>query len=89
MLWFGTASTLEDRFVELLAENPDATRLNLRLDRLGRIDLSGALVLDAVIKDARLAGLEVHVSGAPPQARRVLGRVLDVPIVMPGTRLET
>jgi sulfate permease, SulP family len=80
VLWFGTARRLEDTFVQLLAEHPDATRLNLRLNRLGRIDLSGALVLDAVVKDARLAGLQVQVSGAPPQARRVLGRVLDVPI---------
>lgn len=80
VLWFGTARGLEDRFVQLLAEHPEVTRLNLRLNRLGRIDLSGALVLDAVVKDARAAGLEVQVSGAPPQARRVLGRVLDVPI---------
>lgn len=80
VLWFGTAQGLEDRFVQLLAAHPDATRLNLRLDRLGRIDLSGALVLDAIVKDAIAAGLDVQVSGAPPQARRVLGRVLDVPI---------
>ena len=43
VLWFGTARSLEDRFLELLARHRDARRLVVRLDRLGRIDLTGAL----------------------------------------------
>lgn len=76
VLWFGTARSLEDRFLELLAEYPDTERLILRLDRLGRIDLTGALALKSLIDDARGAGLSVTVEGSPSHAARVLRRVL-------------
>ena len=76
VLWFGTARVLEDRFVELLARHPESHRLVVRLDRLGRIDLSGALALKKVIDDARGAGLEVTVEGSPAHAARILRRVL-------------
>lgn len=76
VLWFGTAHSLEDRFLDLLAAHPDAARLRLRLDNLGRIDLSGALTLRTLVRDARAAGIHVELTGAPPQARRVLRRVL-------------
>jgi SulP family sulfate permease len=77
VLWFGTARVLEDRFVELLAQNPETRKLSIRLDGLGRIDLTGALALKSLIEDARGAGLEVSVSGAPLHANRLLRRVLD------------
>ena len=76
VLWFGTARLLEDRFLQLLAANPKASRLDVRLDRLGRIDLTGALALKSLIEDARNAGLEVAVHGAPAHARRIVHRVL-------------
>jgi SulP family sulfate permease len=76
VLWFGTARSLEDRFLDLLAAHPDARRLVVRLDRLGRIDLTGALALKTLIEDARGAGLEVSVEGSPAHAERILGRVL-------------
>jgi len=76
VLWFGTARLLEDRFVDLLAAHPDAKQFVLRLDGLGRIDLTGALALKTLIDDARGAGLDVSVLGAPLHASRVLRRVL-------------
>jgi sulfate permease, SulP family len=76
VLWFGTARILEDRFLDLLAAHPDARQLVVRLDRLGRIDLTGALALKTLIEDARGAGLEVSVEGSPAHAARILGRVL-------------
>ncbi len=76
VLWFGTARNLEDRFLELLALHPDARELVVRLDRLGRIDLTGALALEALLDDARAAGLAVRVEGSPAHAARILGRVL-------------
>jgi len=76
VLWFGTARDLEDRFLDLLAAHPDARRLVVRLDRLGRIDLTGALALNTLLEDARGAGLEVSVEGSPAHAERILGRVL-------------
>ncbi|HSP73069.1 MAG TPA: hypothetical protein VLN26_11905, partial [Gaiellaceae bacterium] len=76
VLWFGTARSLEDRFVDLLAAHPDARRLVVRLDGLGRIDLTGALALKTLIADARGAGLDVSVEGSPAHASRILRRVL-------------
>lgn len=76
VLWFGTARGLEDRFLDLLAAHPDARTLVIRLDRLGRIDLTGALALKTLIDDARGAGLEVSVEGSPAHAARILRRVL-------------
>jgi SulP family sulfate permease len=76
VLWFGTARSLEDRFLELLAAHRDTRRLVVRLDRLGRIDLTGALALKTLIDDARGAGLTVTVEGSPAHAARVLRRVL-------------
>ncbi len=77
VLWFGTARSLEDRFLDLLAAHPDARRLVIRLDRLGRIDLTGALALKTLIDDARGAGLEVSVEGLPAHSARILNRVLE------------
>jgi sulfate permease, SulP family len=76
VLWFGTARSLEDRFLDLLAAHPGARRLVVRLDRLGRIDLTGALALKTLVADARGAGLEVSIEGSPAHAERILGRVL-------------
>ena len=76
VLWFGTANSLEDRFVDLLAAHPEARLLVVRLDRLGRIDLSGAFALRTMIADAEAAGLTVAVEGTPAHASRILGRVL-------------
>jgi SulP family sulfate permease len=76
VLWFGTARSLEDRFVDLLAAHPGAKELVIHLDGLGRIDLTGALALKTLIADARGAGLDVRVRGTPLHAGRVLRRVL-------------
>jgi sulfate permease, SulP family len=76
VLWFGTARSLEDRFLDLLAAHPDARRLVVRLDRLGRVDLTGALALKTLIDDARGAGLAVAVEGLPAHSARILTHVL-------------
>jgi sulfate permease, SulP family len=76
VLWYGTAQKLDDRFIDLLAQNPDAQRLDIHLLRLGRIDLTGALALKKVISDAKRAGLTVEVGPVPAVAAPLLGRVL-------------
>lgn len=81
VLWFGTARRLEDRFSDLLAEHPTATELVVRLDGLGRIDLSGALTLRSLLADAADAGLQTTVSDVPRHAERILGRVLPTAAV--------
>ena len=76
VLWFGTARVLEDRFLELLAAHPETRTLVVRVDRLGRIDLTGALALEKLVADARGAGLAVSVEGSPAHAARILRGVL-------------
>jgi SulP family sulfate permease len=76
VLWFGSAQVLEDRVLRALVDHPDARRLVVHLDGLGRIDLSGALTLRQLLRDARGAGLDVAVEDVPPRAERVVTRVV-------------
>jgi len=78
VLWFATARLLEDRLVDLLAAHPDTRELVIRLDRLGRIDLTGALALRTLISDAHAAGLSVSVEGSPAHSARVVHRVIGI-----------
>ena len=75
VLWFASARALEDKFVSALAEHPGAEALVIHLDGLGRIDLTGALALKALLDDARAAGLDLEVEGPPPHALPLLRRV--------------
>jgi SulP family sulfate permease len=81
VLFFASAPPIEKTFSDLLAAHPDAERLVLHCDGLGRIDLTGALALQAVLEEARLAGVAVDLVDVPPHARRVLSGVL--PGVLP------
>jgi sulfate permease, SulP family len=74
VLWFATAADLQERLIELLEGHPDAARLRLALDGLGRIDLTGAMTLGHVLDDIRGAGMTIEVTGVPPQARGLLER---------------
>lgn len=76
VLYFGSAPGLEARFTELLAASPRARRLVVHLDGLGRVDVSGALTLRALLDDARRAGLDAEVVDVPYQSRKIVGRVL-------------
>ncbi|HET8680867.1 MAG TPA: SulP family inorganic anion transporter, partial [Micromonosporaceae bacterium] len=76
VLYFASAPPIEERLTRLLAERPHANRLVLHCDGLGRIDLTGALALRAVLDDARAAGLTVELVDVAPQARRIVSRVL-------------
>ena len=79
VIWFGTAPGLEDRLVRLLADHPDARRLVIHLDGVGRLDHSGALALRNVLEFARDAGLQVSVDDVPAHAGRIAAAMLDVP----------
>jgi hypothetical protein len=49
----------------------------VHLDGLGRIDVSGALGLRDLLDQAEEAGLHTAVEDVPPQARKIVRRVLD------------
>ena len=77
VLWFGSAAILEQMAAERLASEPDAERLIIHLEGLGRIDLTGALALGEFIAGAKEAGSDVELEGVPAHAERILRGVLD------------
>jgi SulP family sulfate permease len=77
VLYFASAPLLEDRFGELLHNHPDARHLRVHVDGLGRVDITGALALRALLADAAAAGLDARVVDIPPQAEKIIRRVLD------------
>ena len=80
VLWFATASGVEDAMLRELANHPDAECLVVHVDGLGRVDLTGALALRSLRREAEEAGLAVRVEGdAPGRSAEILARVLSRP----------
>ncbi|MDQ3327024.1 MAG: SulP family inorganic anion transporter [Chloroflexota bacterium] len=76
VLWFATAQDLWDRCVTLLAHHPQARRVVVHLDGLGRVDLSGMLALKGFVQDAQAGGIDVVIADVPPQTERLVRDVL-------------
>jgi len=76
VLWFGSAPILEKAVQEHLAQARGARRVVLHLEGLGRIDLTGALVLKQLGEDIERGGMVFEMKGCPPQAHAILGAVL-------------
>lgn len=77
VLWFASATILEDRMIGALAAHPDAQRMVVHFGGLGRIDTSGALTVSRFLSEARKRGLDVRLEGVPPQARRFVEPVFE------------
>jgi SulP family sulfate permease len=75
VLWFGSASSLEEEFTALLAAHPAVRDVRLHLGGLGRIDLSAAMMLKQLLEDAKHAGLDVELLEVPPMAKSWVERV--------------
>ena len=80
VLYFGSAPAVERTINALLAEHPEVRRLVLHLDSVGRLDLTGALMLRDVLEDFEAAGREFQICGARAHAARLLTRVLGIPL---------
>jgi SulP family sulfate permease len=76
VLFFGSAPALEEALVASLADHPEATRLILRLDRLGRIDYTGAVALRNVAEEGERAGLQVEFQNIPARSERLVRLVM-------------
>lgn len=76
VLYFGSAPSVEREVNQLLAEHEELGRLVVHLDRLGRVDLTGALMLRDLLQEVRSGGVEVHVVDAKEHIGRILARVL-------------
>ena len=87
LLHFGAVQRLEDQMRELLAEHPDVDRLVVHLGRVGRTDVTGALVLRRLLREAAAQGLTVRLADITAPSRKILGRVLEddaqLPDVLP------
>ncbi len=57
-------------------EAEDAKSVVMNLRGLGRIDITGALVLRQLKEDLARAGVQVDFTEVPDQAKRLLGEVL-------------
>jgi sulfate permease, SulP family len=77
VLYFGSVASLERTFMAILHDHPEARRLVVHLDGLGRVDVTGALALSSLLAEAEEAGLSACVVEVPPQAARIVARVLD------------
>ena len=77
VLWFGSAHQLEAAFERLLEAHQGVSSLVLDAAALGRVDLSGSLLLAELIERAHERGLAAEVRGLEPHMQRVLGRVQE------------
>jgi SulP family sulfate permease len=77
VLYFGSAPGVERAVTQLIAEHEEVQRIVVHLGRLGRVDLTGALMLRDVLNEVRLSGVEVQLEGAKGHAARILARVLQ------------
>lgn len=75
VLYFGSAPGLETKVLAEIADRPQVGQVVLELQRLGRIDLTGGLVLRAICRDLGRAGVDVSISGVQPQWQQLVEAV--------------
>ena len=84
LLHFGAVQRLEDQVRDLLAEHPEVDRLVVHLGRVGRTDVTGALVLRRLLREAAGRGITVRLEDLTATSRKILGRVLEGDPALPG-----
>ena len=72
VLWFGSAHDLENALQKILAQPQRAKKLKVDLTRVGRIDLSGAMVLHRLLEDAERSGIQVETEGLSSRTKELL-----------------
>ncbi|MBJ73301.1 MAG: hypothetical protein CMN31_18565 [Sandaracinus sp.] len=75
VVWFASAPLFRQALARELAAHPGARDVRIELGAVGRVDLTGALMLQEVVDRGAEVGLEVQLDDVPPHARRILGRV--------------
>lgn len=79
VLYFGSTPPLEHRLLAEISAHPDIDRVVIHLGRVGRLDLTGALMLRDTVADAAVRGIRVDFVDAAPAQAELLARVLDDP----------
>ena len=77
VLWFGSAPILEKALLQSLNRASGVKTVVLDLGGLGRVDVTGALVLRQLKKNVERAGLSVVFNNVPAHAHRVMTEVVD------------
>ncbi len=77
VLWFGAAQVLQDAILDALAGHPEARGLVLHLDAIGRLDITGAMALRAVLDEARRSEMSAEVVGVQERDRRLVDGVVE------------
>ena len=77
VLYFGSAHLLEDQVTGLLSDHPDVDHLVIHMDRLGRVDVTGALALRSLIEHLDGIGVTTEVADLTPTSRKIVDRVLS------------
>ena len=80
VLYFGSAPAVERTLDALITEHPDVARVVVHLDGVGRLDLTGALMLRDLVEEAEIAGRDLEIQGANTHAANLLTRVLGVAV---------
>jgi SulP family sulfate permease len=80
VLYFGSAPAVERTLTTLITEHPDVSTVVLHLDGVGRLDLTGALMLRDILEEAEAAGRTCVIEGAGDHATRLLTRVVGIPV---------
>jgi len=77
VLWFGSAPLLERGLLAHLEGFPSAKKVVIHLGGLGRVDLTGAMVLRRLREDVERGGVAFELCEVPGHATRVLRPVLE------------
>ena len=77
VLWFGSAPILEKAVARAFVEVGDLRAVVFHLDGVGRLDFTGALLIERIMQQALDAGLETRFDGIPPHAEKLMQRVFD------------
>ena len=75
VLWFGSAPILEKAVTRAFVEVGDLRELVFHLNGVGRLDFTGALLLERIMQQALDAGLDTRFEGIPPHAEKLMERI--------------
>lgn len=76
VLWFVSAPALQDDVRERLLRSDGLRALCLHLDAIGRLDVTAAIALRALLAEARSRELEVRIEGVQDRDRRLIDGVV-------------
>ena len=79
ILWFASAPRLEEALIKRLSDASGVSEVALHLGGLGRIDLTGALVLKRVVEETRVLGISSSLERVPDHARELIDNVFSMP----------